>query len=485
MCFIVSIQASLNTLQKALNLFNAALVTPTYYVFFTSSTIITSAILFRGFKGTPTSIITVVMGFLQICAGVVLLQLSKSAKDVPDVAIFSGDLDQVRTVAEQEQPESEPKADAIRGTAAIMRRLSSPRQMKEVAEAKRVHEDRLKDQMEPIGENERVQWDGLKRRKTIIQSPGPGLERKKTLHPPFGMSFSPIDDIGAQSTPPNSSPTNDRRMFDGGYMNSFIRHTPSVLSRGQASNSSGNARSPLHPVPLSEFSLPPYQSKDTPNLGRFSPRPGETIETSYGGDSAADRHQMSPTEDYGKPITWADRAEHDDPRLSGLPPNPPPHGAKRKFSFQLQNVFHRSKSDTRSERTYTSRPPSRLGHGTTEHDRNDASKSGTEEERLGLVKGDSNSVLPPPHYTTEDEEWELEEKHKEASPPASSPRISEEQEIDDDDAELQKWIDSGISPERRGALPTRRHDHGDDDNDDYDDRAPRKEVGNRRGGAFI
>ena len=104
------------------------MVTPTYYVYFTSSTIITSAILFRGFKGTVTSIITVVMGFFVICAGVVLLQLSKSAKDVPDTAVFAGDLDQLRTIAEQEQPESEPKADAIRGAAAIVRRFSTARQ---------------------------------------------------------------------------------------------------------------------------------------------------------------------------------------------------------------------------------------------------------------------------------------------------------------------------------------------------------------------
>ena len=56
---------------------------------------------------------SVVMGFLQICAGVVLLQLSKSAKNVPDAEVFRGDLDQVRTVAEQEEPEYEPKAGMI------------------------------------------------------------------------------------------------------------------------------------------------------------------------------------------------------------------------------------------------------------------------------------------------------------------------------------------------------------------------------------
>lgn len=47
-----------SVLQKALNIYNAALVTPTYYVFFTTATIVSSAILFRGFKGTPGSIAT-------------------------------------------------------------------------------------------------------------------------------------------------------------------------------------------------------------------------------------------------------------------------------------------------------------------------------------------------------------------------------------------------------------------------------------------
>ena len=49
-------------LQKALNLFNAALVTPTYYVYFTSSTIVASAVLFQGFHGTTIQIVDVVMG---------------------------------------------------------------------------------------------------------------------------------------------------------------------------------------------------------------------------------------------------------------------------------------------------------------------------------------------------------------------------------------------------------------------------------------
>lgn len=53
------------------------MVTPTYYVTFTSTTIITSAILYQGFNASVTAIITVCLGFLVICGGVLLLQTSK------------------------------------------------------------------------------------------------------------------------------------------------------------------------------------------------------------------------------------------------------------------------------------------------------------------------------------------------------------------------------------------------------------------------
>jgi hypothetical protein len=71
--------AEINYLNKALNLFNTAMVTPVYYVFFTSATLVASVILFQGFSASPGAIMTVVMGFFVICAGVVLLQTSKSA----------------------------------------------------------------------------------------------------------------------------------------------------------------------------------------------------------------------------------------------------------------------------------------------------------------------------------------------------------------------------------------------------------------------
>lgn len=64
-------------LNKALALFNTAMVTPTYYVIFTFFTLVTSVILYRGVKATVAQLITVVLGFLVICCGIVILQMSK------------------------------------------------------------------------------------------------------------------------------------------------------------------------------------------------------------------------------------------------------------------------------------------------------------------------------------------------------------------------------------------------------------------------
>ncbi|KAG0056796.1 hypothetical protein BGZ83_003414 [Gryganskiella cystojenkinii] len=76
---ICTLITEINYLNKALNLFNTAMVTPVYYVFFTSATLVASVILFQGFSASAGSIMTVVMGFFVICAGVVLLQTSKNA----------------------------------------------------------------------------------------------------------------------------------------------------------------------------------------------------------------------------------------------------------------------------------------------------------------------------------------------------------------------------------------------------------------------
>lgn len=478
-------------LNKALNLFNAALVTPTYYVCFTSSTIITSAILFRGFKGTPTSIITVVMGFFVICSGVVLLQLSKSAKDVPDAAVFAGDLDQVRTIAEQEQPESEPKADAIRGSGlgTIVRRFSVTRQKMEEDELRRLHQEKLAD-LEPIGENERIEWDGLRRRRTTFGTqrsrgsssvPFPHYDHQVPLpprtptqqhapqtptqhpprtpqHPPLGMSRFPD---------PDSDDEEQRRPNTAGLGSSFfgsIRdRTRSFVAPG--SPRYGN-RSPMRPVPLTEISILKAEGggqyhPDDDHVGMYG-LPDNSQETAYKGAGGSDRH-----------ITIVDAEGRTGSRGSEVPPPPPPHSAKRQFSFQ--HMFKKGQAQAQVDHdneplpTDLRSPLPRLGFGSR---RGSRSAVATEEERLGLVKGDSHSMPALPHYDEEDsDEWPspvvkademrpggqraaTDQDIRRASPPRPLTRSEKDTEMDSDrdsyEEQRRKWNSPPDAPGGNG-----------------------------------
>lgn len=53
-------------------------VTPVYFVLFTVSTIVSSTILYQGFKASPVDIVTVVFGFFVICVSLSSL-LSEAA----------------------------------------------------------------------------------------------------------------------------------------------------------------------------------------------------------------------------------------------------------------------------------------------------------------------------------------------------------------------------------------------------------------------
>ncbi|KAI8228460.1 Magnesium transporter NIPA2 [Colletotrichum sp. SAR 10_86] len=385
-------------LNKALNLFNAALVTPTYYVYFTSTTIITSAVLFRGFKGTPTAIITVVNGFLTICSGVVLLQLSKSAKDVPDTAVFSGDLNQIQTIAEQEQPETEPKADAIRGAAAIVRRLSSARQKMEEEEFKRLHEEKLRESLEPVSED--------------------GQPISPQAHPPLGMSHFPTEEELAEHDRPSSP----------GMLSSIAgtirERARSVLSPNQPSfTQDPKVQSPMHPVPLTEIAVATLKSDDD-----HSPYYGRSREHVYGLPVGQQHGDM---EYAGAAGVYDQRAVSRGSAFSGasshLAPTPPPHSAKRQFSFS--NVFKRHHNDSPHAHAHAHeeeahRPTSRYGLGSRGYSSPQV-KNATEEERLGLVKGDSRSMPALQHYDDEEEEEDAyidEDKVRaiDSSPPQAS-----------------------------------------------------------------
>ncbi|KAM0721040.1 hypothetical protein Q7P37_003325 [Cladosporium fusiforme] len=357
-------------LNKALNLFNAALVTPTYYVYFTSATIIASAVLFQGFKGTPTSISTVVMGFLVICVGVILLQLAKSSKDVPEAEVFKGEFDQVRTIAEQEEPEYEPRADTIRGGGAIVRALSRTRTKRQAEEAHRIHEER----MMPIGENETVEWDGLKRRATTSTAPG-SIRRSNTVHPPLGMTHVPQDD--------DSEPEDD---MHPGF---FAR-----LGRRMTTAAGHRIRSGHSPVPMASVDVHPKGPHD---------------------DGAGD-HDTAYHSPGGPHLRWAGQEPTEPDRTpsrasSSNPPRPPLHvqpeaesDGKRQFSFH--NVFNRSRPGTAVDDEH--RPISRGALSFVGGSRK--ANVTTEEERLGLVHGDSSKNVS--RYSQvpegrESDEWQI------------------------------------------------------------------------------
>ena len=71
-------------LNVALNRFNTAMVTPVYYVLFTTSVIVATAVLFQGFKASPKEIATVAIGFAVIVIGVVMLQVSRVEEEQQD-----------------------------------------------------------------------------------------------------------------------------------------------------------------------------------------------------------------------------------------------------------------------------------------------------------------------------------------------------------------------------------------------------------------
>lgn len=358
-----------------MNLFNAALVTPTYYVFFTSATIVTSAVLFQGFKGSATQITTVILGFLQICSGVVLLQLSKSAKDVPDAAVFKGDLDQIREVATQEEPEYEPKADSIRGTASIVRRLSTPRRHVEAEEARRFVQDRQEDSLKPPGENEIIEWDGIRRRKTILGD-GPTMSRPHTPRtpsikqqmPPLGMSRFP-------------DPEEEE-------------HRPSTKQSGHSffSDIRSRASSTLHPtqwLPLHE------QEKHLSPTNDAVMRSGDAADTEYHG--AGPGITGRERSDTPRSISWADEKAGDQNSQATA------HPEHRQFSFGA--MFNRIRPSREPTLKRPNTPPRGILRRTQVVPGGDLRRTATEEERLGLVHGDSRSAQPDESLDEKLERW--------------------------------------------------------------------------------
>lgn len=362
--------------QKALNIFNAALVTPTYYVFFTSATIVTSAILFQGFNASGVEIATIVLGFLQICVGVVLLQLSRSAKDVPDAAVFKGDLNQVREVVTQEEPESEPRADSIRGTAALMRRLSTPRRNMEQEEARRFFREKREDSLSRPSDNEIFEWDGLRRRRTVVGE-GPTMSRPRTagtpgsarsVFPPLGMSHFPEENEQAVDEWPRIGQSAHNFLEGIRSRTSVVLHSPHRRQAGKSDLPDSEVNS-AHPVALTDV------------RGK---RPGYS-ESDVGPSQAKGRSDTTHS------ITWANEVDdhsHSGENSVSSEPLPRPNVARRQFSFNT--MFNRIRGGGESPNSRARSPRGILRRTGPEH--LVPVRPSTEEERLGLVNGDPQTV---------------------------------------------------------------------------------------------
>lgn len=250
---------------------------------------------------------------------------------MPDAAVFAGDLNQIQVIAEQEQAETEPKADAIRGAAAIVRRFSTMREKMEVDEFKRLRQEKENSRLEVVSEdgNPQYEWDGLRRRRTTMGSQSgrsmtTPVNAPGTPHPPLGMSRFPTDEELAEADRP----------FSAGLTRAFgtIRSRASSVLPGHPEYRSSsvdttnapqniaknNIQSPMHPVQLTEIAVPSQHTGGS-NSSWGVPHG----QTAY--DPGASRH-----------IQFGGEIRHS-PQTS-LAPTPPPHGtAKRQFSFQ--NVF--------------------------------------------------------------------------------------------------------------------------------------------------
>ena len=316
--------------------------------------------------------------------------------------MFKGDLDQVRTVAEQEEPEYEPRADAIRGGAGIVRAMSKVRTMRQAEEAKRIHEER----MQPIGEHEEYEWDGLRRRKTVSSGPSVSgsIKRRKTLHPPLGMSRFPDDE---------DEHDNDNELHPG-FLDRIGRKTQTMFG------SQSRRRTGRSPVPLDSVSAGP----DRPETGDASIQEHtfglpsglqsthgeeEARDTEYKGAAGGSQHVH-----FAGGVETRERGSSHGSSLA--PPQPPPHGQGTRRQFSFQNVFHRKRSDSGEVNRPTSRGAQSYTSINSNKDYPVGSGSGaTEEERLGLVHGDSNKALPkytelveePDEQDRESDEWQV------------------------------------------------------------------------------
>ncbi|KAJ6507436.1 magnesium transporter NIPA-domain-containing protein [Mycena vitilis] len=277
-------------LNVALALFNTAMVTPTYYVIFTFFSILTTIVLFKGLSAPVSSIITLIMGFLVICVGITILQMSKV-----DPTELSSKLDRRSTIllqAARSQTEDmeekgvlgveDPGMDALRGsfgTVGSIIRARSARRMSQASLAGRPPGAGAPfDRNRQNSTNPRLGANGIQRHQ-LYDAPMPGMDLETRSNRSDSMAGAPgvakrttikfdSQDVVHQYHP--TGPGTPRR--DDAAMHT---HRPALESPGMPSSNS-----------LHEEGYPPRVRADTEPLAGLA---GVGAQRNAGGSGSRDQ----------------------------------------------------------------------------------------------------------------------------------------------------------------------------------------------------
>ena len=157
---IACITVQMNYLNKSLDIFNTSLVTPIYYVMFTTLTIISSAILFKEWEQLTTkNIVGSLCGFATIVCGVFLLHAFK------DINVTLNDL--ISLTSGRSQLNQEGRVDSPRGDVTII--LEDRMSQTQVWRNRNETEEREEEE-EESSSGEEVREEDISREKFINRS---------------------------------------------------------------------------------------------------------------------------------------------------------------------------------------------------------------------------------------------------------------------------------------------------------------------------
>ena len=261
----------------------------------------------------------------------------------------------------------------------------------------------------------------------------------QTPHPPLGrtrlLSDEELEELERE------------RQMSPGVLSSIAgtirQRTRSVLHRPEPPHQEGhNDSESVYPVPLTHITVPD-QKYDGTGVYDYG-LPADSHKTEYGGAASV----SSRTSD--RHIQFMESPRPGGSTTSLAAPTPPPHGeerhsARRQFSFQ--NVFRRHQADRVQDQALPPMDEHPHRHGMRARgysERGVKVKNATEEERLGLVMGDSQSMPTLPRYDR------------------NSDDLDDDDDDDDGDLSVDEKRAAGYGRVITNSPPRRKNDESDD-----------------------